>query len=431
MQPAKTTQTTHDDLLVSLLEHDAVSMDTLHERYGALLELVRVLIGVVPNCDRYLEIWPPAFRTYNLIVPNFLNLPFAIFGVGKAPKEMVGLGMYVASRAAECPYCTAHTCSYALRRGADPKTVAAAFLGEDHFSEKELAVVAVARSLSRIPCEITKDEHNTLQKHYSPVEAEWIALGVAMMGFLNKFMDATGVQLETSTVAETRQTMGENWTPGKAGRALEHNGTTEKPAADSLWTKLSVIKHAPAALKLDKKWQHGVPDRWPEVGDYLKQKTGFNFPVLSQLKNSRALRAITATLCENLNQSQSTIGIDVKIMAGVVFAKVIHDDQLQTVVTNLTSIEPLTAKLIESLEQFATNPALPPPVESVQNKALLSMARAASPSPAMITRDIVQECQFARISPDGIVEMVTWLAVLQMMHRLSSYLQYSGSQNTI
>ena len=71
----------NDDVIASLLEQDAVPMETLHKRYGALLELVRVLIGVVPNCDRYLEIWPPAFRTYNLIVPNFLNLPFSILSL--------------------------------------------------------------------------------------------------------------------------------------------------------------------------------------------------------------------------------------------------------------------------------------------------------------------------------------------------------------
>jgi len=86
-----TAQRVKDDVLVSLLQQDAVPMETLHKRYGSLLELVRVLIGVVPNCDKYLEIWPPAFRTYNLIVPNFLNLPFSLFGIGSAPKEMVGL----------------------------------------------------------------------------------------------------------------------------------------------------------------------------------------------------------------------------------------------------------------------------------------------------------------------------------------------------
>ncbi len=45
-----------DDTLVSLLKEHMIPWETLHERYGPLLELVRTLIGVVPNCDRYLEI---------------------------------------------------------------------------------------------------------------------------------------------------------------------------------------------------------------------------------------------------------------------------------------------------------------------------------------------------------------------------------------
>ncbi len=79
------------DTLVSLLKADAVPMEVLHQRYSSLLELVRRLIGVVPNCDPYLEIWPPAFCTYNVMVPNFLNLPFSFLGAG--PGGLVGLGM--------------------------------------------------------------------------------------------------------------------------------------------------------------------------------------------------------------------------------------------------------------------------------------------------------------------------------------------------
>ncbi|MDP9470504.1 MAG: hypothetical protein M3Q71_07530 [Chloroflexota bacterium] len=71
-----------DDTLASLLAKQMVSWETLHERYGPLLGLVRTMVGVVPNCDRYLEIWEPAFRTYNIMVPNFFNLPFSIFGMG-------------------------------------------------------------------------------------------------------------------------------------------------------------------------------------------------------------------------------------------------------------------------------------------------------------------------------------------------------------
>lgn len=140
-------QTSVDDTLVPLLKDHMVSWETLHERYGPLLELVRTLVGVVPNCDRYLEIWEPAFRTYNIMVPNFFNLPFSVFGVGGAPADVVGMGMYVASRAAECPYCSAHTCSFALRRGVSAEKMAQALVGGSApFTPGERATATVASS---------------------------------------------------------------------------------------------------------------------------------------------------------------------------------------------------------------------------------------------------------------------------------------------
>src|SRR5437763_7895280 len=87
-------------MLTELLQPEAVPLETLHARYGVLLELVRRLLGVVPNCDPYLEIWPPAFRTYNVMVPNLLNLPFLVWGLS-APRSTVGLAMYVSSPPAQ------------------------------------------------------------------------------------------------------------------------------------------------------------------------------------------------------------------------------------------------------------------------------------------------------------------------------------------
>ncbi len=46
--------------LATLLQGDAVDWDVLKDRYGPMLALVRVLLGVIPNCDRYLAIWEPA-----------------------------------------------------------------------------------------------------------------------------------------------------------------------------------------------------------------------------------------------------------------------------------------------------------------------------------------------------------------------------------
>ena len=50
------------------LRDQTVDMAQLHKDYKPMLRLVREIIGVVPNCDPYLEIWPAGFRTYNLLV---------------------------------------------------------------------------------------------------------------------------------------------------------------------------------------------------------------------------------------------------------------------------------------------------------------------------------------------------------------------------
>lgn len=56
-------------VLADLLKEDQVPMEVLYKDYKPVLELVNILIGVIPNRDTYLEIWPPAFRTYNIMVP--------------------------------------------------------------------------------------------------------------------------------------------------------------------------------------------------------------------------------------------------------------------------------------------------------------------------------------------------------------------------
>lgn len=153
-------------MLVELLEQEAVPIETLHTRYGSLLELVRKLLGVVPNCDPYLEIWPSAFRTYNVMVPNLLNLPLMVWGFG-APRSTLGLAMYVSSRTAGCMYCSAHSCTFALRRGATVDKVASALDGVPSLSEADRAAVRVARALAVVPSAIDYEARAELRSHFS------------------------------------------------------------------------------------------------------------------------------------------------------------------------------------------------------------------------------------------------------------------------
>jgi alkylhydroperoxidase family enzyme len=357
------------------------------------------------------------------MVPNFLNLPFSLFGMGGAPKDIVGLGMYVASRAAECPYCSAHTCSFALRRGATPEKVAQALAGGDEFTPSELAAIAVAHSLARVPCELSEAERRALHDHFSPAEAEWIVLGIVMMGFLNKFMDALSVELEPTTVAEVTSVMGADWSTGKSGRTLDPSlPSTPPPPPDSMGTKLSVLRFAPKAIALDRQWQDGVPHAWPAIGEFLRELTGHEFPVLSRMRNNRAIRAAASMLRENLNPESTVIGLETKVLAGIVFATLVADEPLAADVRAVAAHLGVPAARLDVAARFASDPDMQPPADNPAAQAALLLARAASPSPAQITTDVVNTCRQAALSPPAIVELIAWISVLQMLHRLSSFL---------
>jgi alkylhydroperoxidase family enzyme len=377
--------------LVELLERDAVPLETLHARYGALLQLVRTLIGVVPNCDRYLEIWPPAFRSYNVMVPNLLNLPVLVWGLG-APRATVGLALYVASRAAGCPYCSAHTCSFALRRGATVDQVASALDGAG-LSAADRAAVRVARALAVVPAELREEDRVELRRHFSAADVEWLVLAVAMIGWLSKTMDSLGVPLEESTAAEVNPVIAASgWTPGQHMRGAPSRGTP--PGADSLGTRLSVVRHAPTALRLDKEWTAGVPDRWPAVGDYLQDTTGHSFPVLSRLRHRRAIRAIATMIKDNFGRTPGGADHDEKLACGLIYARTVEDGPLADELRALGATE---------------RPDSPSQV----------LARAISPSPAAVD-DAVLESSRA-LAPAVLVETVTFIALLQLLHRVSCF----------
>jgi alkylhydroperoxidase family enzyme len=384
-------------MLVSLLKTEAVPFEALHARYGGLLELVRTLIGVVPNCDPYLEIWPAAFRTYNVMVPNFLNLPVLVWGLG-APADLVGLAMYASSRTAGCMYCSAHTCSFALRRGAAPARVAGA--ADADLSGRppaERAAIAAARAMSEVPERFTGGLRRDLEAAVGRKDAEWIACGVMMMGFLNKMMDALGVELEASTHDEVDALIAPSgWTPGQHGPAdgpRAARAGAAPPRRDSLGTKLGVVRFAPGALALDKKWTAGVPDRWPAVGEYLRAKTGHDFPVLGRIGPRRVVRALGAMLRDNLDAQSSVTGVARKLAAGVVYAQTVGDAALEAQLAKLGRAEP--------------------------DAAIEAVARAVAPSPARVDDAVIAQAR--TLAPAALVEVVTFVSLMQLVHRAEAF----------
>ncbi|HEX5002362.1 MAG TPA: hypothetical protein VFW78_07680 [Bacteroidia bacterium] len=416
--------------LASGLKHASVNFETLHKNYHPMLALVKELIGVVPACDPILEIWPTGFRTYNILVPNMFNLPNTIFGK-KSFKASMGLAMYTSSRAAECPYCSAHTCSFALRRGASIEAITG------NYSPKEQAIVAMAEGLSRVPVELSLTQCNSMSEYFSPSEVESIVYSISMMGFLNKFMDAIGVELEQEAINDTADIISKTgWKPGK-----HVNGTykiTEKTTlkSDNLLTYLRVIRQAPGAVRLEKKWTRDVPASYPQATEYLQKNTGHSFPILKNIAQPRVIRALTTVLRDNLNQEVTEVGLIIKNLAGYVFSRVVSNDILSAEVRSIImNFAPdLGNEIFETLNQIVRM-KMPTDVKSCKelmaslqkhsaisekDAAVILLARAASPSPASVNEAVI-ETTTPHLTPAGIVEIIVWLSVLQLLHRLGSY----------
>jgi hypothetical protein len=418
--------------LAQQLQPSAIAFDTLHQNYRPMLGLVKELIGVIPNCDPLLEIWPTGFRTYNLLVPNFLNLPFSLLGLGASKKE-IGLAMYRASRVADCRYCSAHTCSFALRRGAS----AQALVGDR--TSYETAVVAVAEGMSRIPCNLTPQDLIALRHHFSREDIEWIGLSVGLMGFLNKFMDAMGVELEAQSIAEVGALLSPTgWTPGQHARAgvLSSDGSA-LPPKDNLGTYFRVLRQIPSAIRLEQQWTAGVPDQWPDVGTFLESRTGHPFPILGKLRHKRAIRALATVLKDNLDPAQSRLGLSIKCLTAFVYAIAVANKPLAAEARMLAVrwAPELEENTFDALTLFASKPigkeaagvkqAIADfsawPNFSEQTIAALILAHAASPSPAEITPAILGYV-LPLIPPAAVVELVTWLSIQQLLHRLDCLL---------
>ncbi|MCZ7684164.1 MAG: hypothetical protein M5U28_37470 [Sandaracinaceae bacterium] len=396
----------------------AIDMATLHARHAPLLELVRRLIGVVPNCDPYLEIWPTAFRTYNVMVPNLLNLPLLLVGAS-VDKAMLGMAMYASSRAASCAYCSAHTCAFALRRGAAADKVAR-IATEDRsaLDARELAVVDVAEAISVVPSALTDAQRAALRRGFSEADVEWIVLGVAMMGFLNKWMDALGVELEQASVDEVEGVIGgSGWSSGKHRVVPTSPELTLSSRPDGLRVLASLLPSLPGAIARDLRWTKGVPSKAAAARAWIEREVGADLPMIARLTHGRAIRAIATMVRDNLVARDTQLGLRAKHLAAVVFGRVVEDEALVALGRELATRGGVDRDVLEAVAGGALE--VRDGLDERTRVALLT-ARALSPSPAGSSPELIERATRI-LGPAGVVELVTLLSVLQMLHRLAVF----------
>ncbi len=188
-----------------------VSRDGLPANALPLLELVEGAMGFVPNSMLTMAHRPA-------LLDSFARLAAAVqVGVG-VDRALLQLVAHVASTAAGCRYCQAHTASAAVRAGAADDKVAAVweFERSSLFTDAERAALRLARDAAQVPNAVTAAHFEELRVHFEEVEIIDLVAVIALFGFLNRWNDTIATALEEEPLGFARAHLaGRGWDPGK------------------------------------------------------------------------------------------------------------------------------------------------------------------------------------------------------------------------
>mmetsp|Transcript_25557 Transcript_25557/g.46999 ORF Transcript_25557/g.46999 Transcript_25557/m.46999 type:complete len:466 (+) Transcript_25557:109-1506(+) len=409
--------------LFSIFQPHLVPMEVIRSRgYSSVLSIVQHMIGVQPTCDGVLEIWPPAFECYNIIVPNFLNFPEVLFGApGAVDSKLMSLAMYASSRANECAYCSSHCCSFAVRRGVDP-TVLRNLLDEMNneenspMSPEESNTAKLAYGLGTVPCSLNVETVKESNKLFTPAQLEWLMAATAVFGALNKLMDGLNIPLELSTYQETVDHLGANYKAGAASGMLQVEPIAKMqrkptPQIDDWTNYVAIIYHGlrpGGAMSLDRKLLQGIPAKITECCAYLNTLCGCSFKsVLESLQHERFRRAITCVISKNF--VSDNLSLHLKVRVGLQYCDVLEN-----------------SILAEELKKVLASAAVAYQDDQNHDNAIASLVlqvgNALSYAPSRMTPRLVNQIRASDdFTPVMIVELVSFLAILQMLHRIISF----------
>lgn len=155
------------------------------------------------------------------LVQAFAQLNAAVMD----PDGEVDLGFrrligHVASKAAGCLYCQAHTLLGAANFGVSEEKLAAVwtYACSPLYDARERAALDFALAAASQPNAVTDEQFAQLRRHWSDTQIVEILGVVAMFGFLNRWNDSMATPLEAVPAAvATRAVGGQGWTPGKHG----------------------------------------------------------------------------------------------------------------------------------------------------------------------------------------------------------------------
>jgi uncharacterized peroxidase-related enzyme len=176
------------------------------------LEVARQRMGFIPNSMLIMQRNPKLTKAFGMLSAAIWDPD------GKVDRKLKRLISHVASRAAGCHYCMAHTAEGAAKYGVDDKKLDAVwdYQTSPLFSAAERAALDLAVAASCVPNAVTDEMFLELRKHWSEDEIIEIVGVISVFGFLNRWNDTLATPLEESPLHFGEQHLAAHgWEAGK------------------------------------------------------------------------------------------------------------------------------------------------------------------------------------------------------------------------
>jgi len=140
----------------------------------------------------------------------------------EVPLYLKFLTAYMSSLSAGSRYCQAHSAHGAHHYGAADDKIDNIwdFENSPAFTEAERAALRFGFAAGSVPNLLTPEHIEDLKKHFTESQIVELVSMVALYGFLNRWNDSLGTQLEDEPMLFVRQALSKSgWEPGKHGKS--------------------------------------------------------------------------------------------------------------------------------------------------------------------------------------------------------------------
>lgn len=169
---------------------DPLNVDSVSD-LDDVFEAKRKRLGFVPNSALTMARWPELAHAYG-------QLTTAIGSSRALPDGLANLVFLVASNAAGCMYCVAHSANKAIDRGTAVEKLEAVWEFETSplFEEPERAALRLAMAAGASPPAVTEQHFEDLRAHFDDRAIVEIVGVIAFSGFMNRWNATMGTALE-------------------------------------------------------------------------------------------------------------------------------------------------------------------------------------------------------------------------------------------